>query len=54
MTTYEEDINTIIKYLKAKNCAIWAHWDVSDKKEVVLAAEWLYNTMNEVKEFASQ
>lgn len=51
MEMYEDYINVITKWLKAKNIGMWATFDLSDDSECVDAAQWLWSVLSDLSAF---
>lgn len=52
MGVYEDDINIIASWLKDKNCGMWAHFDISDDDERILAAQWIRGVMADLSMYS--
>jgi len=52
-TNLEQDaINTVREYIQEKRVTLWMNWDITQPDSLVTAAEWFYDTMTEVVEYA--
>lgn len=44
----ENEIELIEKWLRAKQVTLWQSWDVTNRESRRAAAEWVYNTLDEL------
>ena len=46
----KHQVDTVDRYLKAKNCALWSNWDVTDDEERQWWT-WLHTTLTDLMDF---